>query len=262
VTAPATNALSYNAYVQQIGILAVALTSETAGVWSFNDAPLQGALPSILNYAELRCARDLDTLSSQGSKIYTLTAGQAVFAVPVNDFFTVQTVEVLQMSGGSVVNACPLVPVSKEMIQNVYGGLASSNTPKFYALVGDALGGNQDTSTNILFGPPPSFGFSIRVTGTARAPSLYQNAVAGIADTGFTYLSQWYPDLLLMASMIYITMYQRNFGNASDDPQMGMTYEKQYQALRLAAIAEENRKKLEGSAWSAYSTPTAATPTR
>jgi hypothetical protein len=262
MTAPATNALSFNLYVQQIGILAVATTAETAGLWAFIDAPLQGALPSMLNYAELRIARDLDTLSSQGSNMYTLTAGQAVLPVPINDFLTVQTVEIVQTSSGNAVNATPLVPASKELIQNVYSGLASASTPKFFALVGDSFGGNQDANTNILFGPVPNYAYQIRVTGTTRAPSLYQNAVAGIADTAFTYISQWYPDLLLLASMIYITMYQRNFGNASDDPAMGMTYEKQYQALRLSAIAEENRKKLEGSAWSAYSTPTAATPTR
>ena len=93
-------------------------------------------------------------------------------------------------------------------------------------------------------------------------PSLYLNAVTGIADTGYTYISQFLPDMLLMASMIYITMFQRNFGPVADTPESGMTYEKQYQALRLGAIAEENRRKGQASAWSSYSTPTAATPTR
>jgi hypothetical protein len=68
--------------------------------------------------------------------------------------------------------------------------------------------------------------------------------------------------MLMLGSMIYISMFQRNFGVASDTPESGMTYEKQYQALRLGAIAEENRRKLQGSAWSSYSTPTSATPTR
>jgi hypothetical protein len=68
--------------------------------------------------------------------------------------------------------------------------------------------------------------------------------------------------LLVIASMIYITMYQRNFSATSDSPDMGMTYEKQYQALRLGAIGEEDRRKQMGSAWSAYATPTSATPTR
>ena len=120
----------------------------------------------------------------------------------------------------------------------------------------------QDVNTNILLGPAPNFAYTIRVTGTARMPSLFKYAVAGVADTQYTYLSEFYPDMLITASMIYITMFQRNFGNASDDPQMGMTYEKQYQALRLGAIAEENRKKAMGSGWTPYSTPVSATPTR
>jgi hypothetical protein len=68
--------------------------------------------------------------------------------------------------------------------------------------------------------------------------------------------------MLIMASMIYISAFQRNFGPTSDTPESGMTYEKQYQALRLGAIAEENRKKFQCSGWSSYSTPTSATPTR
>jgi hypothetical protein len=65
-----------------------------------------------------------------------------------------------------------------------------------------------------------------------------------------------------MASMIYISAYQRNFGRANDDPQMAITYESQYQALLKSAMMEENRKKFEAAAWSSQSPSTAATPTR
>jgi hypothetical protein len=262
VTTPATNALSYNLYVQQIGVMAVVQTQEVAGVWQFVDAPLQLALPSMLNYAELRIQRDLNMLNSMTSNTYTLTAGQQVFSLPVNDFLTTQTFEIVQTSGGNVVNGTPLLPVSKEFIQNVYSGLGSSGMPQYFAMYGSNFGDEQDTEMNILLGPPPSYGFGLRVTGTQRQPSLYQNGVMGIADTEYTYISQWFPDLLIMASLIYITMYQRNFGNASDDPNMGMTYEKQYQALRIGAIQEEDRRRQQGSAWSAYGTPTSATATR
>jgi hypothetical protein len=262
VSAPPTNALSFNLYVQQIGILAVALTQETSGVYSFVDPPLQGLLPSMLNYSELRINRDLDLLASQGSNIYTLTAGQSVLKVPVNDFVTVQTLELLQQSNGQTVNSWPLVGVSKEFIQNVYGGLASANAPKYYAMVGDQFGSEEDTNTNILLGPVPNYGYSVRITGTSYAPSLYQSASAGPADTAFTYISAFYPDLLILASMIYVSAFQRNWSSTADDVPMAQSYEKQYQALRLGAIAMENRRKQEGSSWSAYSTPTAATPTR
>jgi len=260
-TAP-TNALSYNAFITQLGVMAVALTTETAGVVQFVDPPLQAIVPAILNYAELRINRDLDCLSSQTSNIYTLTAAQNVFPLPVNDFVTVQTLEIVYLSNGVVVDSCPLLPVSKEFIQNCYGGMFSANAPKYYAMYGDNFGDEQDSVTNILFGPAPNYAYSLRVTGTAYAPSLYQSASAGPADSVYTYISAYYPDMLILASMIYISAYQRNWSSASDDVEMAMTYEKQYQALRLGAVPLENRRKAMGSGWTPYSTPIAATPTR
>lgn len=262
MTSPATNPLSYNAYIQNIGVMAVVLTSETGGVYSFVDPPLQEIVPSILNYAEQRISRDLDLLSSQTSNLYTLTAGVNVFSLPVNDFQVVQTLEIVHLSNGVVVDSCPLLPVSKEFIQNCYGGMFSANTPKYYAMYGDNFGSEQDSATNILFGPPPNYAYSLRVTGTACPPSLYQNASAGVADTAYTYISNFYPDLLIMASMVYVSAFQRNFSAASDDVETAMTYEKQYQALRLGAVPLENRRKGMGSGWTPYSTPIAATPTR
>jgi len=242
--------------------MAVALVSETGGVYSFSDAPLQTIVPQILAYAESRIQRDLDILANQTSNTYTLTAGAPIFALPVGDFQTVQTLEIVQLSNGTVVNSSPLTPVSKEFIQNCYSGLLNAGTPRFFAMFGDNFGSEQDSATNILLGPVPNYGYSLRVTGTACEPSLYTNATSGPADTAYTYISQYYPDLLVMASMIFISSFQRNFSATSDDPNMGQSYEKQYQALRMGAAALENRRKQQGSAWSAYSTPPAATPTR
>jgi hypothetical protein len=258
VTIP-TNPLSFNLYVQQIGIMAVVQTQNVAGVEQFVDAAAQGILPQMLNYAELRIQRDVDLLASQASNTYTLTQGVSVFQLPVDDFVTVQTLEVLTAPGAT---PSPLLPVSKEFIQNCYSGLASAGTPQYFAMYGDTFGGDQDTNTNILLGPPPNFAYTLRVTGTCREPSLLQNAQAGIADTEYTYVSSYMPDLLIMASMIYISAFQRNFSATADDIPMGQTYEKQYQALRIGAIQEENRRKQMGSGWSSYSTPTSATPTR
>ena len=262
MTAPATNPLSYNAYIQNIGVMAVALTQETGGVYSFVDATLQTIVGQMLNYAELRIQRDLDFLQARSSNTYTLTAGQNIFSVPINDFLMVETLEITQNSGSTVVNSTPLIPVSKEFIQNCFAGAASANTPRYFAMYGDTFGDGANTNINVLLGPVPNYAYPLRVTGVIRLPSLAQFATSGIADTSYTYISQFLPDMLMMASMIYISAYQRNFSATSDSADMGLSYEKQYQALRLGAISEENRKKFEGSAWSSYSTPVAATPTR
>jgi hypothetical protein len=68
--------------------------------------------------------------------------------------------------------------------------------------------------------------------------------------------------MLVQASMIYISQFQRNFGPAANDPNMGPTYELQYQNLLKSAFVEEARKKFQASAWSSMSPSMAATPTR
>lgn len=258
-----TNPLSYNAAISNIATMAVVNFTTIAGVNQFVDAPLQNIVPQIFNYAERRIQRDMDFLASQSSNTYTLTAGQNVFPLPVDDFLMVNTIEAVQANGGQVVNSAPLLPVSKEFIQNCFGGLSSAGTPRYFAMYGDNFASpGQDTNTNILLGPPPNFGWSIRVTGTVCMPSLYKYAVDGPADSQYTYISSYLPDMLVIAAMIYISAFQRNWSATADDTPMAQSYEKQYQALRLGAIPEENRRKQMGSAWTAYSTPTAATPTR
>jgi len=189
-------------------------------------------------------------------------AAQELLQVPVNDFVTIQTLQLLQQSNGKTVKSSPLTAVSKEFIQNVYGGLASAGTPKFFALVGDVFGSEEDTFTNILLGPVPNYAYTVRVTGTSYAPSLLTNATNGPADSAFTYISAYYPDLLIIASMIYLSAFQRNWSATADDPKMAQSYENQYQLLKAGAVATENRRKQQGSSWSAYSTPPTATPTR
>jgi hypothetical protein len=77
-----------------------------------------------------------------------------------------------------------------------------------------------------------------------------------------TFVGTYLPDLFIMASMIYISAYQRNFGRANDDPQMAVTYESQYNALLKGAVVEEARKKFQAAGWTAYSPAQVATPTR
>ena len=266
MSTPNTNPLSYNGYVQNIGVMAVVKTALVSGVYEFSDPAVQTILPQMLNYAELRIQRDLDLLPAQTSNIYTMTAGVNVFPLPVDDFLTVQTLETVQTADGTttgtVVQSSPLLPTSKEYIQNVYGDMVSSASPQYFAMYGDTFGNGGDVNNNILFGPSPNFGYLIRVTGTIRTPSLYTYGTNGPADTQYTYISAYYPDLLMMASMVYVSAFQRNFSATADDAQMSMSYEKQYLSLMTVAKMEENRKKGEGSGWSAYSTPTSATPTR
>lgn len=262
MSTPATNPLSYNAYVQNLGVMAVALTTTASGVYSFVDATLQTILPQALNYAELRIQRDIDFLQARSYNTYTLTQGSNLLQIPINDFLMLETLEVTQNNGSTIVNSAPLIPVTKEFIQNCYAGAASAATPRYFAMIGDTFGNGADTNINVMLGPVPNYAWPVRAFGVIRLPSLAKYAVNGQADSSYTYISQFMPDLLMMASMIYISAFQRNFSATSDDPAMGASYEKQYQALRLGAISEENRKKFNESGWSSMSTPVSATAGR
>jgi len=255
--AAATNPLTYNDYVTQVAKLAVVNTTTSSGVVVGVDTEFNNLIPQMLNYAELRIQRDIDLLPSQTSANYLLNVGSNILQVPVDDFVTIQTVSVV--SGTAQL---PLLPATKEFLQNVYNDSSSTGQPKYFAMFGgdQASGGN--TWNNLVFGPYANNAYSIAITGTQRLPSLYKFGDTANASTATTFISANLPDLLIQASMIYISQFQRNFGPAANDPNMGPTFELQYQNLLKSAFVEEARKKFAASAWSSMSPPMAATPTR
>ena len=257
MTAPQTTPLTYNGYVTQIATMAVVDTTTVSGVVQGTDTAFNNLLPQMLNYAELRIQRDLDLLPSQTSRTYSLTTGNNQLQLDVDDFVTVQSVQI--NSGG---NTIPLLPVTKEILQNVYGSSTATAQPVWFAMYGGDLATGGNTYNNIIVGPYPDAAYAITITGTVRLPTLYQNATTALASTATTFISTYLPDLLIQASMIYIAQFQRNFGQASNDPAMGPTYELQYQNLLKSAVVEEARKKFSAAAWSSMSPAVVATPTR
>ena len=236
-----TTGLTYSTYVTQIATMAVV---------SPTDANFVVILPQMITYAENRICRDLDFLSTQISNTYTLTSGNNQLTIPTGDFITIQTVGVTNGTFN-----VPLLPASKEFLQNVYNNSASTAIPQYFAVYGGDTATTGLTSQYLQFGPYPDQNYSIKVTGTARPTSLS-------ATNTTTFISTYLPDVFIMASMIYVSAYQRNFGRQSDDPQMAQSYESQYTALLKSALVEEARKKFQSSAWAAYSPPIAATPSR
>ena len=256
---PQTTPLTYNGYVTQVATMAVVNVQTTSGIVVGVDADFNAIIPQMLNYAELRIQRDLDLLPSQTSRPYTLTIGSNQLQLGAYDFVTVQTIT-LNVSNVTY----PLLASTKEYLQNVYGSSAvgSRGRPKIFAIYGGDLSTGGETYNNILLGPYPDIAYNVEVIGTVRLPTLYENATTPLAATVTTFISTYFPDLLIQASLIYISQFQRNFGQASNDPAMGPTYELQYQNLLRAAAVEEGRKKFSASAWSSMSPQVAATPTR
>ena len=252
--------LNYNQYVTQLAQLAVVpLTSPVTNPVTTQDANFNAIIPSALDYAELRIQRDLDLISTITSNInlgapIVATPNQSTISFTQGTFVTVQNVNFITPQGTIVPdngtrNAA--IPVSKEYLQFAWPSNSNASVPEYFAMIDDHT---------ISLGPWPNQAYSVEIVGTARMKSLGPTDTSTTATSNF--ISLYLPDLLLMASMIYVSGYQRNFGRLNDDPQMAQTYESQYQALLKGAMGEEYRKKFAASAWTSTSSSPVATSGR
>jgi hypothetical protein len=256
-----TTGLSYDgtvsgttSYVTQISTMAVVDPTNTEFL---------AILPQAITYAENRICRDLDFLfTSVANSSYTVAANSRTITVPAANFYpsengtlvVCEQINLITPAGTSNPDSSirvPLLPVTKEFLDAVYGASAQTGQPKYFCPFGDG-----ESSYTFLVGPYSNATYYVEIVGTYRPSSLSATNLT-------TFISLYLPDIFIMASMVYISAYQRNFSSASgNDPQMPVTYESQYQTLLRSAIAEENRKKQEAAAWSSQSTSQSATPTR
>jgi len=236
-----TTGLNYSQYVTQIATLAVVEETDPAFVT---------ILPMMITYSENRLYRDLDFLfTSVSNTSYACTVGTRSINVPAGTFVVPEQINLITPAGTTNPDngtRVPLLPTTKEFLDAVYGDSQSKALPKYFAVFDDY---------NFLLGPYPDAAYQAEIVGTIRPDSLS-------VSNPTTFISLYLPDLFIMASMIYASGYQRNFGRANDDPQMAVTYESQYQALLKGAMMEENRKKFEAAAWSSQSPSPIASPTR
>ena len=240
-----TTGLTYSTYKTQIATLAVVAETDTAFIT---------ILPQMITYAENRIYRDLDFLFTSTSVTgYSLTAGLRSLTIPEGTLVVSEQINILTPAGqtnpdgGSVTrNGC--LPTTKEFLDAVYGSNLSANRamPRYFVPFNDNL---------FLFGPVPDAAYGVEIIGTYRPASLSSSNTE-------TFISKYLPDVFIMASMIYVSGYQRNFGRANDDVQMAVTYESQYQTLLKGAAVEEARKKFQASAWSSQGPAPIATPSR
>jgi hypothetical protein len=242
--------LTYATYKTQIAQMAVV---------EEDDVNFLAILPSMIDYATLRINRDLDLLITSTSltgEDYKLTAGNRNLSFSQNlaggSYFVVsEQINLITPAGQTdpdVSTRTPLLPATKEFLDAVFGSALTTNRgqPKYFAPFNDTI---------FLVGPVPDEDYYVEVVGTVRPAPLSETVTT-------TFISQYLPDLLIMASMIYISAYQRNFGRQSDDPQMAQSYESQYGMLLKSAMVEEARKKYEGAAWSSQAPAPVASPTR
>ena len=195
-----TTPLTYNGYVNQIATMAVVNTTTVNGVIQGVDTAFNAIIPQMLNYAELRIQRDLDLLPSVVPRTYTISPYTNMLQISVDDFVTIQTVQITQ----PYLPAVSLQPVSKEYMQAVFSNPNNLGTPAFFAMTGGDLSSGGSTYNSIMFGPYADESYPVTIYGTIRTPTLYSFATTAQANTSTTFISTYLPDLLIMASMVYI----------------------------------------------------------
>jgi len=231
--------VDYPTYVSQL---------ETMIAMDASDADFPTIIPAIINYAEMRIYRELDLISTVfRDTSVTLTPSNQNAALP-NTFVVVQGINILTPAGSNVTTSArvPLAPTSKEVIYALWGDPTVTGPPQMFAMV---------DQWNVLFAPSPDLAYIIEAYGTLRPVPLS-------ADNATTFLTTYLYDLFMAASMIFVSGYMRNFGSQASDPQMGMSWEQQYQALKTSANVEELRKKSWSDSWTAFSPTPLAQPPR
>lgn len=245
-----TTGLTYSSYQTQIAEMAVV---------SVTDPNFVAILPAMIDYAELRIYRDLDLLASVTTATQVMSLGTRSVTFP--QFVTVQQINAITPYGTTSPDSgtrVPLLPTTKEFIDVNYPSPSYAATPIYFAPQSQNSTGTTPTTQTLntfIIAPFPDGPYTLEIVGTYRPASLS-------ATNTTTFISQNLPDVFIMASMVYISAYQRNFGRQSDDPAMAVSYESQYQALIKSATVEEFRKKFEAGGWSSMSPATVATPGR
>lgn len=236
--------LTYDSYVAQISNLLVIGST---------DANFQTMLPGMIDYAEQRIYRELDLLYTQVTdSTATVSSGNRNFALPTTlgtfiicDNINIITPVTASASNGSRVQ---LTPTSREFLDMAYpSGQTAAGVPEFYAMA---------SNTEVIFGPAPDAAYVAEVIGVQRPTPLS-------SANSSTILTQYVPDLLVAASMVFGSGYMRDFGaQGADNPGMGASWETQYGKLFASAAVEQARAKFQGEGWTSDQPSPIATPKR
>lgn len=235
-------ALDYDTYVAQISNLLVIGST---------DANFQTMLPGMIDYAEQRIYRELDLLATQITDAGTVTASDRNFTLPTNTgtYLVIDQINIMSSAGTGSSNGTrnPVSFATRDFIDAVYpSGQTATGVPEFFSMA---------SNTEVIFGPAPDAAYTAEVVGTQRPTPLS-------SGNSSTILTQMLPDLFIAASMVFGSGYQRDFSAQGDNPQMGQSWEQQYQLLKASADVEELRKSYESNAWTSKQPSPVATPQR
>lgn len=238
-------ALTYSTYVSSL---------QTLMPTQSGDINFEAILPDAIDYAELRIQRDLNLLQTQARATGSLSSGNRNFTLPNSSSNTASFVvtngfNIITPAGTTDPEAGtrnPVTLVSRDVLDAIWPSSTGSTVPNMAAMI---------TQFSAVFGPWPDAAYTVEVIGTTRLPSI-----SAVNTT--TFISTYFPDMLLSASMVFIAGYMKNYGAQADDPKMAQSWESQYQTQKASATVEEYRKMQMGSSWTPLTQSPQAQPAR
>lgn len=239
--------LTYDTWQQQLANLMVVSSGSYQTDYAF-----QTFVQSCIDYAEQRLYRELDLLATRVTDTSgSFTANQRTFAYPttIGSFLVIEEISALTPfgAGASSGTRVPLQVASKQFIDMMYpNNMSGTGVPRYF---------NPYTSSACIIGPVPDQAYQVEVIGTQRPTPLSSNNQT-------TFLTQVLPDLWMAASMVFASGYMRDFGAQTDNPNMGVAWQAQYDKLFASAMTEELRKKYGSQAWQSEVPNPVATPPR
>ena len=229
-------AINYTTLVSEIA----SITVISSTILVNGDLLFAGPMPAIIDYAEGRIYRDLDLPAARVTDTsVTCSSGVRTIALSTTQgtILEIESLNLLTSAGTTSSNAIrvPVVPVSKAVVDTIYPSALSSycGQPEFFARV---------TDTQLILGPAPDQPYGTEVVGVIRPNPLS-------ATNSSTWLTQNVPELILAACMVFTAGYMQNFGAQSDNPQMALSWEGQYQQLMKTANIDSLRQKFQSDAW-------------
>jgi hypothetical protein len=242
--------ITYNSYVSYIAN--ITLISSTILVSGDNNFPT-GILPAAIDYAEGRLYRELDLpVVSVVDTSVTCSSGVRTISLSTvsGEPLIVERINLFSSAGTTSSNATrvPLMPTSLAVIDMTYPTALSSQCgqPEFFGRI---------NNTSVALGPTPDQPYGVEMEVTYRPAPLS-------ASNSSTWLTQNVPELMIAASMVFMSGYMRDFGSQSDNPQMAQSWEAQYKALVASQGVDTQRMKFMSQAWTSEQPNPLATPPR
>lgn len=221
--------------------LLVAL-SQAPSPYNAIPADFDTLFPQAVLYAESRIYRDIpmlaqraqnSSLSNTANSRTVALAGTSLPVLTVEGFALIVPTSTAPAAGTRV----PYDEASLDVIDNMWPQESQTVEPALNDSV-LRLWAMRDDQT-IVFAPTAAQSYTIELTGLFQ-----QTPLDTTSPSAQTYLTKTYPMLMVSACLVFFAgALKKNFGQQADNPQMGMSWEMDYQKQMAEARDEEMRRR-------------------